>query len=61
MQGSDLIYIVMPVVVVLALSLLIVLPFVGARDSGDSRSASRGSIGQESRGQIPDHWAAPDA
>ena len=60
MQGSDLIYIVMPVVILLALVVLIALPFAGTRGSGDRLSGRRHSHGHQSRGQIPDHSVAPD-
>jgi hypothetical protein len=47
MQGSNLIYIVMPVVIVLALVVLIALPFAGTR--------------QQSQGQVPGRPVARDA
>jgi hypothetical protein len=58
-QGS-LIYIVMPVVAVLALVVLCGLPFVGARESDESRSGGHPRE-LESRGQAPDRPVAPDA
>jgi hypothetical protein len=61
MQGSGLIFIVMPVGTLLALFVLIALPFAGARGSGDRRSGGRHSRGQESRGQISVQSAAADA
>jgi len=61
MQGPDLIYIVMPVVILLALVVLIALPFAAATGSGDRRSAGRHSGGQEPLGQMPGHPATTDA
>lgn len=61
MQGSDLIYVVLPVVILLALIVLITLPFAAARSSGDRRSGGRHSRRQQSQGQIPGHPAVPDA
>jgi hypothetical protein len=59
-QGT-LIYIVMPVVAVLALVVLCGLPFVGARESDESRAAAGHPRELGSRGQVPDRTVAPDA
>jgi hypothetical protein len=61
MEGSDLIYIVMPIVISLALVVLIALPFVGDRGAGDSHSGGGHPRGQESRGQLSDRPVAADA
>jgi len=61
MRGPDLIYIVMPAVILLALVVLIALPFAAATGSGDRRSAGRHSGGQEPQGQMPGHPARTDA
>jgi len=61
MDGSNLIFIVMPIVMVLALAVLIILPFYGARGSGGSHSGGRHPGGPESQGQVPGRPAAPDA
>ena len=53
MREPDLIYIVMPAVILLALVVLIALPFAAATGSGDRRSAGRHSGGQEPQGQMP--------
>ncbi len=51
MDGSEAIFIVMPIVIVVVLLVLIVLPFVGDRGSGGSRSG--GAAGhQNARGVI---------
>ena len=47
MQGSNLIYIVMPVVIIVALAVLIALPFAGTR--------------RQSQGQVPGWPVARDA
>lgn len=59
-QGS-LIYIVLPVVAVLALVILCGLPFVGARESDETRSSGGHPRELGSRGQAPDRAVAPDA
>jgi hypothetical protein len=41
MHGSDLIYVVMPVVILLALFVFITLPFAAARGFGDLQIFSR--------------------
>jgi hypothetical protein len=41
MHGSDLIYVVTPVVILLALFVFITLPFAAARGSGDLQVFSR--------------------
>jgi hypothetical protein len=61
MDGSNLIYVVMPIVMVLALVVLVGLPFVGTRGAGDSRSGGGHSRGQESGAQLPDRSVAADA
>ena len=61
MQGPDLIRSVMPVVTLLALFVLIALPFAAARGSGDSPSGGRHSRWQHSQGQLPDQSAAAGA
>jgi hypothetical protein len=60
MEGSDLIYIVMPIVVSLALVVLIALPFVGDRGAGASHSGGGHPRGQDARGQLPDRPVAAD-
>jgi len=61
MQGPVLIYIVMPVVILLALFILVAVPFAGTRGSGHSLSGGRHSHGPESQDQIPGHSVAPDS
>ena len=61
MRGSDLIYIVMPAAILLALFVLIAPPFTAARGSGDRRSGGWHSRRQQTQGQIPGHSAVPDA
>lgn len=41
MHGSELVYVVMPVVILLALFVLITLPFAAARGAGDLQIFSR--------------------
>jgi hypothetical protein len=60
MDGSDGIFIVLPIVALIALLILVGLPFVGDRESRDSRSAARHSLGHQAQGQIPDHSAPAD-
>ena len=60
MDGSDGIFIVLPIVALIALLILVVLPFVGDRESGDSRSGGRQSLGHQAQSQIPGHSAAAD-
>jgi hypothetical protein len=59
-QGS-MIYIVMPVVAVLALVVLCGLPFAGSRESGESRSGGGHPRELGSGGHVPDRTVAPDA
>jgi hypothetical protein len=61
MQGPDLIYVVMPVVILLALFVLIALPFAGTRGSNTSRAGGRHASRQQTQGQIQDQSIAPDA
>ena len=61
MQGPVLIYIVMPVVILLALFILVAVPFAGTRGSGHSLSGGRHSHGPESQDQIPGRPATPDS
>jgi len=61
MEGSNSLYIVMPVVITLVLVVLIALPFVGARDPGRGHSSDTRSRWMGSEGQIPDHSATPNA
>ncbi len=63
MQGSDSIYIVMPVVVILCLGVLIALPFLGTRDSGGSRGyrPGRGAEEQQAISESPAHQGAAAA
>lgn len=64
MQGSDSIYIVMPVVVILCLGVLIALPFLGTRDSGGSRgdtSQPGGRKEQQAMSESPAHQGAAAA
>ena len=60
MDGSNGIYIILPIVALITLLILVGLPFVGNRESGDSRSSGRHSPGHQAQGQIPGHSAAAD-
>ena len=55
MQGP----VVMPVVILLALFILVAVPFAGTRGSGHSLSGGRHSHRPESQDQIPGHSVAP--
>jgi hypothetical protein len=59
MEGSNSLFIVMPIVITLVLVVLIALPFVGARDPGRGLPGDTRWLGSE--GQIPDHSATPHA
>jgi hypothetical protein len=61
MEGSDSLYIVMPIVMTLVLVVLIALPFVGARNPGRGLPGDTHSPWLGSEGQIPDHSATPNA
>lgn len=61
MEGSNSLYIVMPIVMTLVLFVLIALPFVGARDPGRGLPSDTHSQWLGSEGQIPDHSATPHA
>ena len=61
MEGSNSLYIVMPIVMTLVLFVLIALPFVGARNPGRGLPGDTHSHWPGSEGQIPDHSATPHA
>jgi hypothetical protein len=52
MDGSDLIFIVLPIVAVVILVILVGLPYLGDREQGHSHAG-----GPQARGQIPGHSA----
>jgi len=60
MDGSNGIFIVLPIVALIILLILVGLPFVGDMASDGSRSGARHSLGHETRGQIPGHSAGED-
>jgi hypothetical protein len=55
MDGSDVIFIVLPIVAVVLLIVLVGLPYLGDREQGRSHAGG----GPQTRGQIPGH--PPDA
>jgi hypothetical protein len=61
MEGSNSLYIVMPIVMTLVLVVLIALPFIGARNPGHGHSSDTHSRWLGSEGQIPDHSATRNA
>src|SRR5262249_61147617 len=60
MDGSNGIFIVLPIVALIILLILVGLPFVGDMASDGSRSGAGHSLGHKAQGQIPGHSAAED-
>jgi len=61
MDGSNGIFIVMPIVALIILLILVGLPYLGDRQSGHSRPGGGQSLRHQARGQIPGQSAAADA
>ena len=61
MDGSDQIFIVLPIVAIIILAILVGLPYLGNRSSRDSHAGSGHSGGHQVQGQIPGHSARADA
>jgi len=56
--SSNAIYILMPIVAIICLAILVVLPFLGDRESAERRSGRAHSLGQQAQGQVLGHPAA---
>jgi hypothetical protein len=61
MDGSNGIFIVLPIVALITLLILVGLPFLGDKYSGGSHSGGGRPLGHQAREQIPGHPAGPDA
>jgi hypothetical protein len=58
LDGSDGIYIIMPIVALIGVAILVVLPFVGDKKPVDSGSGGSHGLGHRAQGQVPGHSAA---
>ena len=61
MDGSNGIFIVLPIVALIILLILVGLPYLGDRQSGHGPSGGGHPLGHQAQGQIPGHSAAADA
>ena len=61
MDGSNGIFIVMPIVALIILLILVGLPYLGDRQSDPRHSRGGRSLGPQAHGQIPGLSAAADA
>jgi len=59
MDGSNGIFIVLPIVALITLLILVGLPFVGDRPSGAGRSGGGHTRGPQAHGEITGHPAGP--
>lgn len=60
MDGSNGIFIVLPIVALIVLLILVGLPYLGDRQSGHGPSGGGRSLGHQAQDQIPGHSAAAD-
>jgi hypothetical protein len=61
MDGSNGIFIVLPIVGLIILVILVGLPFLGDRQSRQSSSGGARPLGHQARGQVPGHSPGADA
>jgi hypothetical protein len=61
MDGSNTIFIVLPIVALVTLLVLVGLPYIGDRAGRGSQSGAGHSHGHQAHGEIPDHSAGPGA
>jgi len=61
MDGSNGIFIVMPIVALIILLILVGLPYLGDRQSDPRHSRGGRALGHQAHGQIPGHSAAAEA
>ena len=61
MDGSDQIFIVLPIVAIILLVLLVGLPYLGDREQSHRHAGGELSGGHQAQGQIPGQSASADA
>jgi hypothetical protein len=61
MDGSNEIFIVLPIVGIVILAILVGLPFWANRGEGRSPADGRHSLGHQAQDQVPGHSAPADA
>jgi hypothetical protein len=61
MDGSNGIFIVLPIVALIVLLILVGLPYLGDRQGAPGHSGGRRPLGHQPEGQIPGHSTTADA